>query len=648
MSPARRLRLLALLPVLVALGVHGWALGRGPWMLAIGSPVALGAGLGWRPRPGPTALVAVCLVGLLSGALGFPGPLPPEGAFPPRVLSALCGGVGALALSQALAGREAWSWGAALALVGLSAIPCRGSFALPGLSLLAALLGTALALAGRAPWRAPRLLGSLGFLALCGLGTWGFGLLAERAEGMLLPIFERLAGHGLVADSLSMQPGLRLGPVSRLSGSEAPILQARQLGGEPLRTQVMDRFDGQTWSSSPGLAASADPPPSGGGRAVELVAFTGLIGVVPAPLGALGRDGAPGGPDRAGLLRGALERGAHERLWISPLGSSVLAPPGPEDLAVPQDLAVALLPFARSLAGAHEHPEAKAAALEDHLLRHHEHSDISDLRGEGHPLVVMLREERPASCGYLASAMVLMLRLEGVPARVVGGFLPWDHDPIGGWTTVRQGDAHAWVEAWSPERGDWVSYDPTPVSFPEPRQGLGALWPSLRASLARLGLGLRHRPDELLLSVIQAPAGGGSLALALSLLLWRRLRGRRRRRAQRAAALDLRDPALWPLYRRYQRALGRLEPEPRPAGESDQQQLERLAPSLEPPRLEAAHAFLAAYQRARFGGGEARDAAALLRRFEGRERSAFSGRRAARTPSALLRIAPAIFPHGGR
>ncbi len=617
MKPGLLSRLAGVAPVLAALGVHGWALERGPGVLLLAASLLLGVALGWRPRATVAALVAAVLVGLVLGAAGLPGSLPPEGAFPPRVLSALCGGVGALALLQALAGREAWSWGASFALVALSAIPCRGSFVAPGLSLLAALLGSALIQAGRGPWRRPRLLASLGFLLLCGLGTWGFGLLAERAEGALLPVFERLAGRGLVSDGLSLQPGLHLGAVSRLSGSEQPLLQLRGLGSQRLRTQLFDRFDGESWSGSARLAAPAAPAPAARVQPLELVAFTGLLDVIPSPLGVIAREGAPGRPDRAGLMRGALDRGELARLRVAaPPDPTVLAPPGPEDLAVPPELAVGLAPFAEAIAGASPSPEAKAAAIEAHLLHHHEHSDHSDLRGEGHPLVVLLRERRPASCGYLASAMALMLRVEGVPARVVGGFLPWDHDPIGGWTTVRRGDAHAWVEAWSPERGAWVGYDPTPVSLPAPRQGLGALLPSLRAGLARLGLGLRHRPDELLLAVLQTPESGGSLALALLALLLGRRRGRRRRRQRLAAALDLRDPRLWPLYRRYQRALERVARGPRPAGESDQAQLERLAAALGAPRLEAARAFLGAYQRARFGGGDVAEAAVLLRRLE--------------------------------
>lgn len=71
-----------------------------------------------------------------------------------------------------------------------------------------------------------------------------------------------------------------------------------------------------------------------------------------------------------------------------------------------------------------------------------------------------LLTHRSGHCEYFASAMVLLLRSQGVHARLVTGFLGGERTPMG-YTVVRQGNAHAWVEAWVPGEG-WRIYDPTP------------------------------------------------------------------------------------------------------------------------------------------------------------------------------------------
>jgi hypothetical protein len=63
-------------------------------------------------------------------------------------------------------------------------------------------------------------------------------------------------------------------------------------------------------------------------------------------------------------------------------------------------------------------------------------------------------------CEWYASASAVLLRLSGVPTRLVAGFR-LSKGQVGGVLSVRSSDAHAWVEAWSPERG-WIPFDPTP------------------------------------------------------------------------------------------------------------------------------------------------------------------------------------------
>ena len=58
--------------------------------------------------------------------------------------------------------------------------------------------------------------------------------------------------------------------------------------------------------------------------------------------------------------------------------------------------------------------------------------------------------------------MVMLLRLSGVPARLVNGFMGLEWNELGQYMVVRQHHAHSWVEAYLPEKG-WVIYDPTPA-----------------------------------------------------------------------------------------------------------------------------------------------------------------------------------------
>jgi len=58
--------------------------------------------------------------------------------------------------------------------------------------------------------------------------------------------------------------------------------------------------------------------------------------------------------------------------------------------------------------------------------------------------------------------MTVLLRTHGIAARVVNGFLPGEYNDTAGAYTVRQSDAHSWVEVYFPETHAWVTFDPTP------------------------------------------------------------------------------------------------------------------------------------------------------------------------------------------
>jgi transglutaminase-like putative cysteine protease len=77
-----------------------------------------------------------------------------------------------------------------------------------------------------------------------------------------------------------------------------------------------------------------------------------------------------------------------------------------------------------------------------------------------------LFDSRRGFCAHFAGAMVYVLRAAGIAARVVAGYQGGELNPTGNFLTVRQYDAHAWVEYWQPGQG-WRSVDPTAAVAPQ-------------------------------------------------------------------------------------------------------------------------------------------------------------------------------------
>ncbi len=102
-----------------------------------------------------------------------------------------------------------------------------------------------------------------------------------------------------------------------------------------------------------------------------------------------------------------------------------------------------------------------AKRIEKHLQENYQYSlDLSAVES-GDPVCDFLFNTRTGHCEYFASAMVLLLRARGIPARIVNGFQTGQYSDLTGVYTVRQSDAHSWVEAYFVKQG-WVTFDPTP------------------------------------------------------------------------------------------------------------------------------------------------------------------------------------------
>ncbi len=74
-------------------------------------------------------------------------------------------------------------------------------------------------------------------------------------------------------------------------------------------------------------------------------------------------------------------------------------------------------------------------------------------------------DRKEGFCEHIASAFVVLMRALDVPARIVTGYQGGQQNPIDGYWTVHQSDAHAWAEVWIAGRG-WVRVDPTGAVAP--------------------------------------------------------------------------------------------------------------------------------------------------------------------------------------
>ncbi len=113
-------------------------------------------------------------------------------------------------------------------------------------------------------------------------------------------------------------------------------------------------------------------------------------------------------------------------------------------------------------------PHEQARRLEAHLRDTFKFELAAPELIRRNALEDFLLRERRGHCERFASAMALLLRMQGVPARVVVGFVPGQRHWLSGWRDVRLRDAHAWVEGHFAEHG-WLAFDATPRgSLPPP------------------------------------------------------------------------------------------------------------------------------------------------------------------------------------
>ena len=129
-------------------------------------------------------------------------------------------------------------------------------------------------------------------------------------------------------------------------------------------------------------------------------------------------------------------------------------------LETPERLSPRLRELGRRLGGSGATDGERLAAVEAFFLGGRFIYATTGLPVSQEPLVEFLAAKRRGNCEFFASSCALLLRLAGVPARLVGGYLGGEHNGIGGYYVVTEERAHVWVEAYLEGKG-WVRVDPS-------------------------------------------------------------------------------------------------------------------------------------------------------------------------------------------
>ncbi|MFN6964151.1 MAG: DUF3488 and DUF4129 domain-containing transglutaminase family protein [Pyrinomonadaceae bacterium] len=144
-----------------------------------------------------------------------------------------------------------------------------------------------------------------------------------------------------------------------------------------------------------------------------------------------------------------------------------------EYLQLPGSLDPRIAPLAKQVTASAQSRYDKARALERYLQTEFSYT-LEPRAGGPDPLASFLFDVRAGHCEYFASAMAIMLRTQGIAARVVNGFHQGDYNDTADVYVVRQKNAHSWVEVYFPGERSWITFDPTPpVGQVAPAQTLG-------------------------------------------------------------------------------------------------------------------------------------------------------------------------------
>jgi transglutaminase-like putative cysteine protease len=130
-------------------------------------------------------------------------------------------------------------------------------------------------------------------------------------------------------------------------------------------------------------------------------------------------------------------------------------------LSLPDTITPRTVELTQSITAASDNPYDQARAIEQYLRETITYDESVEAPPDGNDIVdYLLFERRRGYCEYSASAMTVMLRSIGIPARVAVGFYPGDFDQNQAGYLYLQKNAHAWTEVFFPGYG-WIPFEPT-------------------------------------------------------------------------------------------------------------------------------------------------------------------------------------------
>ncbi|MDA9778399.1 DUF3488 and transglutaminase-like domain-containing protein [Rubripirellula sp.] len=306
------------------------------------------------------------------------------------------------------------------------------------------------------------------FIGLVGLSAAEFGAFTRAAQFLIqdaiASYYDTPYGSGLSGLGQELFVGSR----GSIKASQVAVLEVSKPVSR-LRSKVFDHFDGSKWfadadQQQKNLHPSAAPFDSADLGQLDFVWLDQPSSSIPTPGGTIKVFGdhvktvngwvyhCESSPRFGSLLYDSSERLLQESADLDSL------------LHVPRELAADLKRFGNRFAG--EFPDAlsQSCALADHFQQNYTYSLVTNFTGEQHPLIELIQGKSSAYCVYFASAMALTLRTHGIPTRVVSGYVPLERNRFTDSITVRNRDAHAWVEVWIADQERFVAFDPTPMT----------------------------------------------------------------------------------------------------------------------------------------------------------------------------------------
>jgi transglutaminase-like putative cysteine protease len=468
----------ALVPLLVLHAI----VGRQPAIsLGIGLLCLLPAVAPWRLRPGVLGQIVVGALGVIAAVvLGKLVPLSTagyRGLLGPIAPVLATGGLLVVAARlwwrDPAGGERATVAAGFVALVGLGSAQPSGPLALPSaadifslypaLSLLYLLLAGRWLRGGGRPWALGQHRAAFGAILGAGLalgagGSWLLPWVHGRIVRFLIDLSPRVG----------FQDGpLQLGSLEGLAQSDRVVARVFGFRGSPLLRGALYRDYGRgSWLGAPGdfpRPTEIDGPEPTKPVTLRLEQVDVPRFFLPLEARHVRLNTPRALVDAFGIL--APIYGTHIEQVVyepGPRDRYESAAPGGADLILPAAVRPRLSQLAGEWAKSATTPEEKMAAIEDHLVRSHPYSLHFERPPRRDPVVAFLDEEGASGhCEYFASAAALLGRAVGVPTRVVAGYRLSEWNAVGGYHVVRERNAHAWVEAYSPTRG-WWSIDPSP------------------------------------------------------------------------------------------------------------------------------------------------------------------------------------------